>query len=136
MIIISKEKLITESVIAVSSEITLGQAAKQQNLEIKKREEKQLYRYFKQQIGKIADEMTRANGLKRKTSREKLNLLVHMTSFCSAIKAEQNDVMWTNHIKAKIDKTEKNSRRIVNFFVVSQIFAPSYTTSGILIYYK
>ena len=59
MIIISKEKLITESVIAVSSEITLGQAAKQQNLERKKKEKKNnCIDTSSDKLGKYAHEVT------------------------------------------------------------------------------
>ena len=63
-------------------------------------EEKQLYGYFKRQIEEVAHEKTwtwlRKGNLKRETE--------------SLIIAAQNNAIRTNYIKAKIDKTQQNSK--------------------------
>ena len=60
-------------------------------------EEKQLYGHFKQQIGEVAHEKTwtwlRKGNLKRETK--------------SLIISAQNNVIKTNYIKAKINKTQQ-----------------------------
>ena len=63
-------------------------------------EEKQLYRRFKQLINNISHDKTwtwlRKGNLKRKTE--------------SLLMTAQNNAIRTNHIKARIDKTQQNSK--------------------------
>ena len=65
-----------------------------------KREEKQLYGHFKQLINNISHDKTwtwlRKGNLKRETK--------------SLLMASQNNALRINHIKARIDKTQQNSK--------------------------
>ena len=80
--------------------LTIWESAKQKQLKNKKWEEKQLYRHFKQQISEISHEKTwtrqRKGNLKRETK--------------SLLKAAQNNAIRTHDIKAKINKTQQNSK--------------------------
>ena len=64
----------------------------------KKWEEKQLYGHFKRQTSDVSHEKTwlRKGNLKRDTE--------------SLLKAAQNNAIWTNYIKVRIDKTQQNSK--------------------------
>ena len=63
-------------------------------------EEKQFYRYYKQQIEKISHEMTWTYLKKGNFKRETESLLI----------AAQNNALRTNYVKAIIDKMQKNSK--------------------------
>ena len=65
-----------------------------------KREEKQLCGRFKRLISKTSHEKTRTRLRKRNLKRETEYLLL----------ATQNNTIRTNHIKARIDKTQQNSK--------------------------
>ena len=77
--------------------MTDGQTTNTRN---QKWEEKQLYGHFKRQIEEVAHEKTwtwlRKGNLIRETE--------------SLINAAQNNAIRTNYIKAKIDKTQQNSK--------------------------
>ena len=64
-------------------------------------EDKQLYGYFKRLTGDISHEKTWMRLRKGNLKRETESLLI----------AAQNNAIKTNHIKARIDKTQQNSRR-------------------------
>ena len=63
-------------------------------------EEKQLYGYFKHLINNISHQKTWTWQRKGNLKREKESLLISV----------QNNVIRTNHIKARIDKTQQNSK--------------------------